>query len=59
MTARGIHTDNLYEITQAFPLEMFSCPGDVHYTKMGYERIGDAVSQCIVEQLTKRSSATR
>lgn len=54
MAKHGIDTNNLYEITQAFPLEMFSCPGDVHYTKKGYNLIAGAVSQCIKEQLTKR-----
>jgi hypothetical protein len=59
MEENEIHTDDLYEITRAFPSEMFTCPGDVHYTKDGCNRIAEAVSQCIRAQLTKRCSTTR
>lgn len=59
MAKHDIPADDLYEITRAFPPEMFTCPGDVHFTKQGYNRIAEVVSECIKTQLTKRCSATR
>ena len=59
MEKNGIPTDDLYALTQGLPSEMFTCPGDVHYTRDGYHRIAKTVAQCVRSQLTKRCSATR
>lgn len=59
MAKHDIPADDLYEMTRAFPPEMFTSPGDVHFTKQGYNRIAEVVSECIKTQLTKRCSTAR
>ena len=53
MEKYGIPIDDLYELTQGFPPEMFTCPGDVHYTERGYELIAETVSDCIRKLLAE------
>lgn len=53
MAKHGIPTNDLHALTSSFPPSLFKCPGDVHYTKEGSERIAKAVAECIREQLDK------
>jgi lysophospholipase L1-like esterase len=45
MKKHGIPINDLNAITDTFGKELFVRPGDVHYTKAGYKKIGEAVAK--------------
>ena len=47
MTKHGIATNDLYTLTKGFAADLFSKPGDVHYTKDGYKKIARQVAAAI------------
>ncbi len=54
MEKHGVPTNDLHALTKAFPPELFSAPGNVHFTKEGYRRIGDQVADRIQAALPRR-----
>ena len=51
MKTRAVPVNNLYCLTKRFPPELFTKPGDVHYTKEGYRRIAEQVAARILTTL--------
>ena len=51
MRANGISVDDLYAVTRGFPATMFDRPGDVHYTRDGFQEIAEQVTSHIRQQL--------
>lgn len=47
MELYDIPVNDLYRLTSAFQANLFTAPGDVHYTKQSYGIIGEAVAECI------------
>ncbi len=54
MKKHGIPVNDLNALTDTFPAELFTAPGNVHYVKAGYERIAEQVSAKIAESLADR-----
>ena len=50
MRAHKIPVDDLYALTQTFPATMFARPGDVHFTRIGFQKIADQVAFCVRQQ---------
>lgn len=48
MKKHGIAINDLHALTSTFPADHFVKPGDVHYTKEGYRKIGVQVSSAIL-----------
>ena len=44
MKKRGVAINDLHFLTRRFPPNLFTAPGDVHYTKEGYQRIAKQVA---------------
>jgi len=57
MKKHGIAIDDLHALTRGFDPSLFVSPGDVHYTKEGYEKLGGQVAQTIEESLRKARAA--
>jgi lysophospholipase L1-like esterase len=47
MKKHGVEINDLLSITKKFEPKLFSKPGDVHYTKVGYAKIASAVVKAI------------
>ena len=54
MEKHGVPTNDLHALTKTFLPELFSAPGNVHFTKEGYQRIGDQVADRILAALPRR-----
>jgi len=51
MSDHGVTINDLHKLTSEFPPELFSCLGDVHFTKEGSDRIAETVSHEIRRHL--------
>ncbi|MGH9343625.1 MAG: SGNH/GDSL hydrolase family protein [Terriglobia bacterium] len=51
MRAHGIPIDDLYALTRTFPKTMFPNPGNVHFTRAGFQKVADQVAASIRRQL--------
>lgn len=51
MKKHGIAVNDLHTLTKSFPDELFSGPGNVHYTKEGYAKIAKQVADNIKASL--------
>ena len=51
MQKHGIRTDDLHGLTKSFGPELFTKPGDVHYTPEGYAKIAKHVAAKVLEVL--------
>ncbi|MCC2686416.1 MAG: signal peptide protein, partial [Paenibacillaceae bacterium] len=51
MEANGIIINDLYSVTRQFGPEMFTAPGNVHFTKEGYEKLAEQVASKIQSAL--------
>lgn len=54
MKGRGIVINDLHKLTSSFDASLFREPGDVHYTKIGYEKLARQVASEINKALTRR-----
>jgi alpha-L-fucosidase len=52
MKQHGVAVNDLHSLTKTFSKDMFSKPGDVHFNKTAYGRIGRQVADKILEQLS-------
>lgn len=48
MKKHGVAIDDLHALTKTFGPELFSAPGDVHYTPEGYAKLGTRVAAAIL-----------
>lgn len=53
MKKHGVQIDDLHALTKSFEPELFSKPGDVHYTPAGYGKIGTHVAAAVTAALNK------
>jgi lysophospholipase L1-like esterase len=53
MKKYGVRVDDLHSLTKSFEPELFTNPGDVHYTPTGYDKIGSHVAAAIETALKK------
>jgi hypothetical protein len=53
MKKHGVQIDDLHALTKGFGPELFSEPGDVHYTPAGYGKIGSRVAAAVTAALNK------
>lgn len=51
MKKHGVAINDLHTLTKSFAADQFVKPGDVHYTKDGYQRIGTLVTKVISESV--------
>jgi len=51
MRKHGIIINDLHSLTRKFPADLFSKPGDVHYTQVGYRKIANQVTGHILKAL--------
>ena len=51
MRSHEIPIDDLYGLTRTFPATMFARPGDVHYSRKGFNEIADQVASRIRQDL--------
>ncbi len=54
MARHGIPTDDLYAVTKEFSPDLFIGPGNVHFTREGYERLAESVVRSVREALARR-----
>lgn len=54
MKKHGIVINDLNALSDSFPPELFTAPGNVHFKKEGSRRIGQAVTRKISESLGKQ-----
>jgi hypothetical protein len=54
MKRHGIVINDLNALSDSFPPELFTAPGNVHFKKEGSRKIGQAVAQKISEALGKQ-----
>ncbi len=54
MKKHGIVINDLNALSDSFPPELFTAPGNVHFKKEGSKKIGQAVAQKISEALGKQ-----
>jgi hypothetical protein len=54
MARLGAATDDLHALTRGFKTELFSAPGNVHYTLEGYRLLGGQVAASIETALVRR-----
>jgi hypothetical protein len=54
MKKHGIPINDLHTLTAGFPPDLFTKPGDVHYTKEGSQKLGAQVAEAILTQLKKK-----
>jgi len=58
MKKHAVTINDLHALTKTFPPALFTKPGDVHYTKDGYQRIAMQVAETVLATLkVKESSA--
>lgn len=55
MARHGIETDDLYTLTKSFAEKYSNAPGDVHFTKKGYQQIAKQVASTIERALSKKA----
>lgn len=55
MRSEGVAVDDLHALTCSFAPDLFTVPGDVHFTKEGYERLGIQVADAVHDALTTRN----
>ena len=55
MQKYGIAINDLHKLSTSFESSFFSKPGDVHFTKAGYEKLAAQVAAKIMEELTNSS----
>lgn len=53
MKKHGVRIDDLHALTKGFASELFTKPGDVHYTAAGYGKIGSQAATAIEAALKK------
>ena len=53
MTKHGIEINDLNALTDSFPAELFTAPGNVHFKTEGSRKLGQAVADKILEALGK------
>ncbi|QDU24962.1 GDSL-like Lipase/Acylhydrolase [Anatilimnocola aggregata] len=53
MKKHGVRIDDLHSLTKRFEPELFTKPGDVHYTPAGYGKIGSQAAAAIEAALKK------
>lgn len=58
MKSHGIPINDLHTLTASFGPDMFTCPGDVHFSEQGYARIAEQVADFIRTQLTSEEQPT-
>jgi hypothetical protein len=51
MGNRGVPVNDLYTVSRQFGPEMFTAPGNVHFTKEGYEKLAEQVASTIKRYL--------
>jgi lysophospholipase L1-like esterase len=56
MEKHGIPTNDLNSLTKGFPAELFTKPGDVHYTAEGYQKIAVQVAAEIEKLLPLKNT---
>ncbi|MCF7972836.1 MAG: SGNH/GDSL hydrolase family protein [Phycisphaerae bacterium] len=56
MKKHGIPIDDLYTLTKRFPPTLFTAPGNVHYTKEGYQAIAKQVAGVMQATLEGRQT---
>ena len=59
MSKHGIIINDLNSLTREFPADLFSKPGDVHYTKDGYRKIARQVTIHILKALEGEQQDSR
>jgi lysophospholipase L1-like esterase len=57
MQKHGIRTDDLHALTKTFGPELFTKPGDVHYTPEGYAKIAKHVATKVAEALPSKTKS--
>ena len=58
MARHGIPINDLHALTKGFAPSLFTCPGDVHFSGPGTQRIAEQVAQCIRKHLAGRGEQT-
>lgn len=53
MKKHGVIIDDLYAATKGFGPEMFSGPGNVHYTQQGYKMLATKFVEQVAEALKR------
>ena len=53
MKKHGITINDLNALTDSFPVELFTAPGNVHFKTEGSKKLGQAVAGKILEALGK------
>lgn len=56
MKKHGIPIDDLHALTKTFPPELFSGPGNVHFTQEGSQKLADQVAASIQDALKAKSA---
>lgn len=56
MKKHGIITNDLHALTRTFTADLFSGPGNVHYTQEGYQKIGHQVTEHVLKILDSKQS---
>jgi len=59
MASRGIAIDDLYSVAAGRMKELARAPGDVHFTKHGYELLAAQVARSVLRQLAQRDTGKR
>ncbi|MDP0492663.1 MAG: SGNH/GDSL hydrolase family protein [Verrucomicrobiota bacterium JB023] len=60
MSKHGIAINDLNAVSRTFPEGLFVKPGDVHYTKEGYRKLGAVVAEAITRKLvSEQDEATK
>lgn len=59
MKKHGVTVNDLHALTKAFPKELFTAPGNVHFTKEGSKKIAKQVAEHVKAALPKQAAAAR
>ena len=51
MKKHGVSINDLHTLTSKFPADLFSAPGNVHYTQDGYQKIAQQVTEHISQAI--------
>ena len=54
MKKHGIEINDLNALTDSFPAELFTAPGNVHFKTEGSKKLGQAVAEEISEALGRQ-----
>lgn len=54
MKKHGVAIDDLHTVTKTFSSELFTKPGDVHYTTKGYQKIAGKVGKAITTAIAAK-----